>query len=100
MGITCEAVGGFWDGDGDGKAAAEPCGTGKRGEENEGKAGLVTGVISGVVLGSFLVLFVFYRSNTGRDTSFSADQGFHIPGVFEAEERDLETKQNRSPCLC
>jgi hypothetical protein len=89
MGITCEAVGGVWDGT-DYSKAAEPCDTSNPGEEKEGKAGLVTGVVLGVVFGSLLVLFVFYRSKTGRDTSFSADRASHIPDVFEADERGLD----------
>jgi hypothetical protein len=89
MGITCEAVGGVWDGSDYGKAA-EPCGTRNPGDEKEGKAGLITGVVLGIFLGSLLVLFVFYRSETGRDTSFSADRESHTPNVFEAEERDLD----------
>jgi hypothetical protein len=87
MGITCEAVGGVWDGSYG--TAAEPCGTRNPGEVKEDKAGLVTGVVLGVVLGSLIVLFVFHRSKTGRDTSFSADRD-SISDVFEAEERDLD----------
>jgi hypothetical protein len=89
MGLTCEAVGGVWEGS-DYVKAAEPCRTRNPGEEKEDKAGLVIGVVLGSVLGCLLVLFVFNRSKTGRDTSFIADPESYIPDVSEAENRDLD----------